>query len=131
MSAATLLVGEPNAVVVAEAGHGVVGVEKSDLGRVRQAVTSEHLDVRPAKMPRLAARSQKERSLALTNQEMERMLALPKGAAEMGPMASLPPVRTRGCPGRKGLRCSAQQIGLEARSVSAGHKKTRRTKTHP
>ena len=44
-------------------------------------------------------------------QEMRRMLALPQGAAETGPMAFSPPVRTTGCPGRYGMRCLATQMG--------------------
>jgi hypothetical protein len=45
-------------------------------------------------------------------QEMVRMLALPKGAALMGPIAFDPPVGITGLVGRNGSRCSPTQIGL-------------------
>lgn len=43
---------------------------------------------------------------------MRQIDALPNGAAETALMAFVPPVVTRGCPGRKGVRCSATQMGL-------------------
>ena len=43
--------------------------------------------------------------------EMGRMLELPNGAAETGPIPSLPPVATTGWVGRYGARCSATAIG--------------------
>ena len=39
------------------------------------------------------------------------MLALPQGAAEIGPMASAPPVGITGCPGRNGARWAATAMG--------------------
>lgn len=52
----------------------------------------------------------------MTYHEIERILALPNGAAEIGPIALDPPVSITGCPGRKGIKCSAQQIGLFKRN---------------
>ena len=43
--------------------------------------------------------------------EIGRMLALPHGAAETGPIPSTPPTSASGCPGRNGARCAATAIG--------------------
>jgi hypothetical protein len=47
-------------------------------------------------------------------QEMDKIDALPKGAAEIASMALDPPVDMTGCPGRNGARCSAAQMGLRS-----------------
>ena len=43
--------------------------------------------------------------------EINRMLALPQGAADTGPIARSPPTFTIGCPGRKGASFALTQIG--------------------
>ena len=47
------------------------------------------------------------------------MLALPQGAAEMGPMASLPPVAITGWPGRNGGQVRGRGDGAHARAAAA------------
>lgn len=43
---------------------------------------------------------------------MNRIEALPHGAAATAPIGKLPPVGTIGCDGKNGARCLATQMGL-------------------
>ena len=47
VSAAIVLVDKLDAVVVSEAGHGVVGTQHGDLRRVCEPLSSKHLNVSP------------------------------------------------------------------------------------
>lgn len=47
MSTTTLVVDKLDSVVILKTSHGVVGVEKGEVGRVGETGTTEHLDVGP------------------------------------------------------------------------------------
>jgi hypothetical protein len=96
----TLGVGVSEFVVTGESMSDVVGVEDGDLGRVGNASSSEHL-VRFTRSEEscqsIRAQDRRERGgdrTLMNAQEMVRIEAEPKGAAEMESMHCSPPVWT-------------------------------------